>query len=85
MDGRIAELLPELRREGGGLMTEYIVEFGEHPSIEDKGALREKIVRCRDCKHCFETWSGYECERFSGEYHRAEPDGFCSWAERRAD
>lgn len=21
-------------------------------------------------------------ERFSGEYHRAEPDGFCAWAER---
>lgn len=41
------------------------------------------IVRCRDCTGMVETWDGYECERFSGEYHRAEPDGFCSWAERR--
>ena len=44
---------------------------------------REPIVRCRDCTGLVETWDGWECERFSGEYHRAEPDGFCSWAERR--
>ena len=42
-----------------------------------------EIVRCRDCTGMVETWDGYECERFSGEYHRAEPDGFCAWAERR--
>ena len=61
-------------------MSEYIICDPQHLEGHDQ---REEIVRCRDCKHCFETWSGYECERFSGEYHRAEPDGFCAWAERR--
>lgn len=42
-----------------------------------------KVERCRDCIGLYETWDGWECERFSGEYHRAEPDGFCAWAERR--
>jgi len=65
-------------------MSEYITEHyfdGESMSIHQ--AQREEIVRCRDCKHLHEQWSGYECERFSGEYHRAEPNGFCAWGERR--
>ena len=64
-------------------MSEVILnvtdEFLESYSFQIMG----KIVRCRDCTGMVETWDGYECERFSGEYHRAEPDGFCSWAERR--
>ena len=44
---------------------------------------REEVVRCRDCTGMVETWDGYECERFSGEYHRCEPDGFCAWGERK--
>ena len=45
----------------------------------------EPIVRCRDCIGLVETWDGWECEQFSGEYHRAEPDGFCAWGERREE
>jgi len=63
-------------------MTEYVYGTDGH---EGHWLTGEKIVRCRDCKHCYETWDGYECERFSGEYHRAEPDGFCAWGERRND
>lgn len=65
-------------------MSEYIIEC-EYDSDEGwiPGEHREKIVRCRDCIGLVETWDGWECERFSGEYHRAEPDGFCSLAERR--
>ena len=61
-------------------MSEYI--FWQ----DDSGLYkREEIVRCRDCIGLVETWDGWECERFSGEYHRAEPDGFCAWGERRMD
>ena len=74
--------------------TEYVVDFGDYRSnrfvglnmvlIKQNGAkLQERIVRCRDCIGLVETWDGWECERFSGEYHRAEPDGFCAWGERR--
>lgn len=59
-------------------MSEYIVNLS--------GDWSEKpieIVRCRDCVGLVETWDGWECERFSGEYHRAEPDGYCAWGERR--
>ena len=63
-------------------MSEYIVDVTGLES-GDYAIAREPIVRCRDCTGLVETWDGWECERFSGEYHRAEPDGFCSWAERR--
>ena len=71
-------------------MSEYIIEMGDSSYQSTSGLLcadvsqlREEIVRCRDCVGMVETWDGYECERFSGEYHRAEPDGFCAWGERR--
>lgn len=66
-------------------MSEYIIDWDENLVIDtfSKNSLREEIVRCRDCIGLVETWDGWECERFSGEYHRAEPDGFCAWGERR--
>ena len=42
-----------------------------------------KVIRCRDCVGFEETMDGYECQRFSGEYHMAVPNGFCDFAERR--
>ena len=44
-----------------------------------------KVVRCCDCRHIYPTWTGWECQRWSGEYHRASPDGFCAWGERDAE
>lgn len=61
-------------------MSEYIYATDGH---EGHWLTGEEIVRCRDCVGLVETWDGWECERFSGEYHRAEPDGFCAWSERR--
>lgn len=54
----------------------------------------EEIVRCRDCRymHTVKHWLGMdvdECwlhaDRESGALgkNRTEPDGFCSWGERR--
>lgn len=71
---------------------EYVVSFGEHPDIDDCGALREKVVRCRDCAkwHYFDYKDGV---RYGGcdEWKRADSylvpatreDGFCYWGERR--
>lgn len=54
-----------------------------------------KVVRCKDCKHSL--LHGKECRHFSAyepiaggdEYEEmtfgVEPDGFCSWGERRAE
>ena len=76
-------------------MTEYIVNVPDEAAeyfiakfgLDDVTMLgyhlTGEVVRCRDCKHCYEQLDGYECERFSGEYHRAELDGFCAWAERK--
>lgn len=63
-------------------MSEYIVEFGEHPNIEDKGALREKIVRCRDCKW-FLVDERYDnaCRWFCRSLK--DDNGFCSFGERK--
>lgn len=62
-------------------------------------APRERIVRCRDCKHGdpFCDSSSYpgmiDCAHFAQwDYHDdepgvcpVEPDGFCAWGEERED
>lgn len=47
-----------------------------------KERLREKIVRCRDCR--FSLAHGNGCGR-NQDIFDAEPDGFCAWGERRTD
>jgi hypothetical protein len=71
-------------------MSEYVVELGD-PHRDDDGDVecayeqRERIIRCRDCKHFEDVMGAFECEQSSGEPHHAEPDGFCSWAEPREE
>ena len=64
------------------MTREYIGGYGFDGEPE---LTCEEVVRCRDCAGFTETWDGWECERFSGEYHRAEPDGFCSWGIARKE
>lgn len=71
-----------IKLPNGGAADECIRLRGYEKSLYGY-ELHEEIVRCRDCIGLVETWDGWECERFSGEYHRAEPKGFCAWAERR--
>ena len=76
--------------------TEYVVDFGDCRSnrfvglnmvlIKQNGAkLHERIVRCRDCASFREK--DWRCTSFQwhncDESPDVEPDGFCSWAERR--
>lgn len=87
-------------------MSEYIIEwFGigaritelmgsEIPCLAVKHLreerLREKIVRCRDCKH-YGSYDGSSwcCRTYeqvpSGtcDYQTVEPDGFCAWGVRK--
>ena len=66
------------------------------PWTDEERLSDEEIVRCRDCKHCRER----DMRAYAGDadqmvcYHFSmndrcgwlvEPDGFCSWGERRAD
>lgn len=92
-------------------MTEYVMKYdgwAEGMSIDEylkvRDAMharkRERIVRCRDCKHSSvsfdETrtmcrwWSmnGYDDSESSNGYTLypvVKPDGFCSWGERKVD
>lgn len=51
--------------------------------------MREEVVRCRDCKHWRETpmADGSKGHRRSGvmTFVEPDPDGFCSWGERRKE
>lgn len=60
-------------------MTEYIISTDG--VLHEHGALnvRERIVRCRDCKHYFMAYKMHCCARFDYEI---ELDGFCAWATR---
>ncbi len=94
-------------------MAEYVIDLSgvevktikEAHGIETIEALwglpvRERIVRCRDCRHSSvsfdETrtmcryWSmnSYDDSESSHGYTLypvVKPDGFCAWGERRAD
>lgn len=63
-------------------MSEYIYATDEHKGHWLTG---EEIVRCRDCRHYHAEING--CDEFGDiwhdEYANVEPDGYCSWGERR--
>lgn len=63
-------------------MSEYIINSEDYVlGMATIPYLREKIVRCRDCKWCMAYASATYCIRMST--HTVEPDGFCAWGERR--
>ncbi len=68
-------------------------ENGNTVATEQKAYRRERVVRCRDCKHAIEgrdagtldcmhfaQWDYYDDE--PGHWP-VEPDGFCAWGEER--
>lgn len=60
------------------------------PWTDEERLSDEEIVRCRDCgksiggeqcvRHKSSGWSG---NTWVEEYEQVDPDGFCSWGERR--
>ena len=81
----------ELLSEGGGRMSEYIIEMGNSSYRSTSGLLcadvsqlKAEVVRCRDCKHY--TDDEMEYYHYCGSWcEQVTPDGFCAWGERRAD
>lgn len=66
-------------------MAEYVVGYTDDL---DPTHVRERVTRCRDCKHGM--GGGNLCSMFAfplGDGHiipaDVEPDGFCSWGEPR--
>ena len=71
-------------------MNEYIVGIAQEytPAVLGTTGVKEKIVRCRNCKH-YRNYGmlGCWCLR-SNDNDSAVPityNGFCAWGERRDD
>ena len=76
--------------------AEYIVYIGsidESPfsvlasmaKLSRDATVRERIVRCRDCRfRCYDECTRID-EGFKGYWFAIEPDDFCSYGERRDD
>lgn len=78
-------------------MSEWVYATSGTPVRNTDGEIslpRERIIRCRDClhMHTVRSWLGMdvdECwlhaDKESGALGKepTEPDGFCSWGERR--
>lgn len=75
-------------------MSEYIVKCKEHVGISGETIqfpeyidMNQEVVRCRDCKYSdaiktrYQQETVYACMNFDSV--AIEPDGFCSWGERR--
>lgn len=69
-------------------MSEYIIDMcnSSYQSTSgllnaDVSQLREKIVRCSDCRH-YKHNNFPRCDLYSIA-HEVEPDGFCAWGERK--
>lgn len=63
------------------MATERIFALNDEGGLEER---RERIVRCRDCKHAIMSYQdGYP--RCAGpmvmEATLVDPDGFCAWGE----
>ena len=81
-------------RMGWERKPEYICELSNaEPYYERIYAVREPIVRCKNCKHATELLNGtYSCSGDlveTWDYYNDEPqqnivppDGFCAWGER---
>ena len=77
-------------------MAEYIVETGDKFTGKGHDRLRERIIRCRDCRKWSDVFDGDgvqgvdglvygECAEFSrtlDKPHYTPADGFCKWGER---
>lgn len=78
-------------------MSEYIItdeQIAENQRLHGKKLLvMPVIVRCRDCKHYYETeeyhpQGNYDrrcCKYFDTYDDEVEPNGFCAWGERRGE
>lgn len=88
------EPTPEVRKLLEGKPAEYIVvnpvaieaEFEDGRVVRYPQEIRERIVRCRDCKHAIMSYQDGH-PRCSGpmvtEATLVDPDGFCAWGEER--
>ena len=73
----------------GGKPTEYVVVNPVTVEAKFKGGevrrypqeIRERVVRCRDCRRSFEERGELWCRGIVGP--PVEPDGFCAWGEPR--
>lgn len=62
------------------MATERIFALNDEGGLEER---RERIVRCRDCKHTEPMPLSFS-DRLICAYHddmAVEPDGFCAWGE----
>ena len=72
-------------------MAEYVCELTDKLATDLRARRRERIVRCRDCKHAYERGGELDCSHFiQWDYYSdqpghwpVEPDGFCAWGEPR--
>lgn len=58
-------------------MSEYIVRETGYPGTLKKEIVGE-VIRCRECR-----WWDRE-EEYCIDFFVTDPNGYCSWAERRA-
>ena len=71
-------------------MTEYIVNPEEEHNLF-YGRKYEELIRCKDCKHSAtgNYFNGIMCGKHRNErgmlFISVEENGYCAWAERRAD
>lgn len=71
-------------------MSEYIIDLAAHNASAAMAlcsGVREKIVRCRDCRYrrAFEQPLNLEfvCCSLRGSLYAVEDEGFCAWGVRR--
>jgi len=64
-------------------MSEYVVDFND--VFGDLAAVREEIVRCRDCKHFTYADATHGNDDWCAKHEHIgwSVNGYCAWAERR--
>lgn len=89
----------EVRKLLEGKPTEYVVvnpveveaKFEDGRVVRYPQDIRERVTRCRDCKHAYPRGGELDCSHFmQWDYYSdepghwpVEPDGFCAWGSPR--
>ena len=67
-------------------MAEFVCELTDKLATDLRARRRERVVRCRDCKHAITSYRD-GLPRCAGslvmEATLVSPDGFCAWGEPR--
>ena len=81
----VLNFLPNVKKEELLRALQYDRDQYDKGYADGRRDAMDELVCCQDCEFCYYNSSSeaYKCMSMNGMYGTVEPDGFCSYGERR--